>query len=548
MARANDQLERWQLDGAIHSYRQVLAAELANADANHNLGMALLRARRAPEAVEFLRRALDLRPGWDSAQLMLGMALEEIGDTVGAGGALRSAAAGALGNAALALHADALGPSVFDGEQAIDSYLDELDAALDRHLDESTERIAGLDSSELLNSNARPPFVLGYLGRDLGTVLEKWASVFAPRFAGRPEPIEPMAGDRRRVGWVVTPAHEGTFIVDRLPLLKRFDADELDVMIFAGAGPSAARIREAAAGSVRVIECEPAIDEMAASVRAAACHVAVFWECGTDTLNYFLPFERLAPIQALDWGTPHTSGLPVMDHHLSSAELEPVDADDHYCEQLVRFDTIPAFLERRDRSSELFSRSDLGLSDDRHLYVCGQNPLKLHPSFDGVIADIVRRDPSADIVLFNKTPGHASAVQRRMENTIPDAVKRVRWADTSDHRVYTSLLSSADVCLDAPHYSGMNISYETFHLGTPVVCVRSSFMRGRYTAALADRMELPSLVADDLASLGSTAVALADADVNQSLRSALAERSDSLFENQRAVDAFTEFLTAVEMP
>ncbi len=538
-------LAAWQLDEAMLIYRRILSADLGNADANHNLGLALVRARRVDEAVVHLRRALQVRPGWDSALFILGLALEEVGDSVGAKEALREVATGRLGNAAMAVHVDALGPLVFEHADAIDDYLVELDHVLDHHLDRSSDAISALNATQLIDSNARPPFSLAYLGRDVRPLLEKWSQVFAPRFAARPDPIEPTAS-RRRVGWVVTPGHQETFIISRLSLLEQLDPDQFEVLVFACSGVSADRLQAVVSDRIRIVQCDPALDEMAATVRAEACHVVLFWECGTDTLNYFLAFERLAIVQTLDWGTPHTSGVATIDHYVSSAILEPVDADDHYVEKLVRLDAIPAFLERRELSADSLTRADLGLATDRHLYVCAQNPLKLHPDFDQVLADIVEQDPAAEIVLLNKAPVQAAKVQQRLERTIPDAVKRVMWADTTDRRVYLSLLNLADVCLDPPHYSGMNISYETFQLGTPVVCSRSPFMRGRYTAALADRMDLPELVAPSIESLGTRAVELTQPDVNAELRATLTERNDVLFENAEAVNAFSDYLASAE--
>jgi hypothetical protein len=38
-------------------------------------------------------------------------------------------------------------------------------------------------------------------------------------------------------------------------------------------------------------------------VRETACDLIYYWKVGTDALNYFLPFGRLAPVQCTGWAT-----------------------------------------------------------------------------------------------------------------------------------------------------------------------------------------------------------------------------------------------------
>ena len=285
---------------------------------------------------------------------------------------------------------------------------------------------------------------------------------------------------------------------------------------------------------------------MAATIRQAACHILCYWECGSDTLNYFLPFYRLAPIQCLDWGTPYTCGVPPMDYYLSSALLEPTNGDTHYRERLVRLPTIHALLQRPAVPEQLLDRSHFGLRKRDHIYLCAQNPLKLHPDFDQIVGDILRNDPQGTVVLLRKKAHHVAMAQQRMARTLPDVIDRIRWLAAPDERAYFSLLALADVNLDTPHYSSMNISYDTFAVGTPIVTWPGALMRGRYTAALCQQMALDACVADELRQVGLLARQLGcDPAYRREISRRIHENSPILFENRAVVAAFSHFFEEV---
>jgi predicted O-linked N-acetylglucosamine transferase (SPINDLY family) len=79
--------------GAMESYRSVLAVEPANAAANYNLGRLLLVRGSVGEAAGLLQEALKHRPGFPEALVALANVYESQGDLKGAAGALEEALA-----------------------------------------------------------------------------------------------------------------------------------------------------------------------------------------------------------------------------------------------------------------------------------------------------------------------------------------------------------------------------------------------------------------------------------------------------------------------
>ena len=68
------------------------------------------------------------------------------------------------------------------------------------------------------------------------------------------------------------------------------------------------------------------------------------------------------------------------------------------------------------------TRGDFGLPEDRRLYVCFQNPLKLHPDFDPLLAGVLGADPLALVVLLADRSGHiARLLKERFARRIPQS-------------------------------------------------------------------------------------------------------------------------------
>ena len=73
---------------------------------------------------------------------------------------------------------------------------------------------------------------------------------------------------------------------------------------------------------LRFVPFGDSLPEAIKQVREAACDLIYYWEVGSDAMNYFLPFARLAPVQCTGWGSTITSGVPAVDYFLSSELVE----------------------------------------------------------------------------------------------------------------------------------------------------------------------------------------------------------------------------------
>ena len=271
--------------------------------------------------------------------------------------------------------------------------------------------------------------------------------------------------------------------------------------------------------------------------------ILVYPDIGMDPITLSLARLRLAPVQCVMWGHPVTTGIPTVDYFISSELLEPADGDEHYTERLVRLKTLPTYYYRPRLRAELKGRSDFGLADDLHIYLCPQNLFKFHPDFDHPMAEILRRDPNGQVVLIEGLHPHwTELLLRRYGCTIPDVLDRIKFVSRQGYHDFLDLVAVSDVLLDPFHFGGGNTTYEAIGIGVPIATLPSAYMRGRLTYACYKKMGVLDCVASDPQEYVDIAVRLGtDRAYRETIRAKIASTSDVLFEDIETVRELEQF-------
>ena len=261
---------------------------------------------------------------------------------------------------------------------------------------------------------------------------------------------------------------------------------------------------------VRFVAFPDRLPGAAEAVAAAGCDLLYHWEVGTDTLNYFLPFARPAPVQCTSWGVQVTTGVPAIDYYISSALVEAAGggrALQRDAGAIARA-SCPIKSGRRGPTRRPTGASS-ACPGSAHLYACLQRPLKMHPAFDALLAGILRRDPDGLIVLLKGPTGIAAAqVAERQRATIPDVADRIVWLPFQRRKGYHRLLSLADAVLDPTPYGSGSSAYDIFSHDLPLVTLPGPYNAGRYALACYRRMGMMDLVASTPAEYVEIAVRL----------------------------------------
>ena len=398
----------------------------------------------------------------------------------------------------------------------------------------------------LHTSGAEPPMAWAYQWPDNRPLKEAWAGLFADRI--NPLPPQRIEG-KPKVGVVVTNGHEGVYSECLGRLVNRLPGDELDVSVICSAAGANILKHLLGESKAEFFIIPDRVDQAAARIHDARFDLLHYWEIGTDSLNYFLPFFKPAPIQSGCWGWPVTSGQPHVDYFVSSELIEGEDADRHYSETLLRFSRLPTWYKRPPVPVHPQSREIGGLPATGRLYLCTQNLRKIHPTFDNVMSDILRRDRDSTVCLIDDAhPSMTRQLRERLHVGLPDVASRVHFLPRRSRDEYLHTVAIADVILDTtPYGGGANSLFDAFACGTPVVTFSGEVHRSRFATGAYRAMDIHGLQVDSMDQYAEKAIAVAsNSDWNQEMRQRLMERNDVLFEDDKAVaehhDSFLEII------
>jgi protein O-GlcNAc transferase len=226
---------------------------------------------------------------------------------------------------------------------------------------------------------------------------------------------------------------------------------------------------------------------MVAAIEADQPDLLFYLDLGMDPATYFLAMHRLAPVQAMTWGHPLTSGLETMDYFVSSQWYETAQAPARdYAETLVQLPTLGhAFTATCHTEPDApFPALSEAMAGGGRLYTCVQSLFKLHPALDALWADVLRQDPQATLLLVGGKHAYwDKALLARFQAHHPDVAGRLKTTGRPLSRAeFITLQRRADVILDTPWFCGGNTTMESFECAQPVVALEAPYLRGRLTS------------------------------------------------------------------
>jgi predicted O-linked N-acetylglucosamine transferase (SPINDLY family) len=398
---------------------------------------------------------------------------------------------------------------------------------------------------------AAPRFNRHYLGgamadwqRRSGAVLEALAARALPR----PVPRRPKATCAKpRVG--ICSAFLRRHTVTRLfgGLIDAIDPAEFDLGLFAPTDQIDEVTKRLGARAQLVESGEHTLAEWSATLDRFAPDVLVFLDVGMSSQVEGLAARRHAPIQAMLWGHPVTSGLSTMDWFLTSDAMERAGGEADYSERVWRLPGLGTTFARPDLDTEPVAELE-ALPASTLVCAVPQMAQKLRPVHDQILVDLARAAPE---LVFAFTP-HAvasigaqfrSRIARRFNAAGLDADTRIVLCRSLPHPGFLGLAARADFALDTIDWSGGNTSLEMFAFDLPILTLPRDTLRSRHTAAMLERLELPELIATNEADYLERAIRLArDSAWRGTLRQRIRERKSRLYGDHRVAESFVEFL------
>jgi len=524
-------------------YREILQSNPNHADAMCNLIDVCVYEGRHLEAVSLAEKLVSSFPGNVETRHRLGCLYGESGLLDAAKDAFRQAASLPGGKAVWRWKHLAFCPVFFATEDEIEAYW----TKLNRELDEAIDEKPMFDWTTLVSDGFCSSFHLPHLDKCCRSVKEKFAKFFLPSFPFERPTWRP--GRKIRIGFLVTPGHEGGFLRMSSELIERLNPDKFEVALVYHESTAALFDGKFRRQYLIRLPYSQNFPQAVEQIRSARLDAIYYWKVGADNLSFFLPMCHLAPVQCTSWCTHGTSGLSTMDYYVSWGKAESLNSQYQYTEKLFLLDEKP-FYEPLLPDLPVASRAELQLPGAGAIYFCPHRPSKYHPRFDGYMREILERDTTGHIVLLLGKP--SMMMKRfidRMRDTIGEHFSRVIVLPQLDVATYYRYLSASTVLLNSPIYSGEITAVDGFLYGVPCVSLTGELLVQRYATAFYDDFGITGPAASNREEYVEQAVRLAlDTKYHREVSQKIAENRHRFFENAKTVQAWERFLEqAVKM-
>jgi protein O-GlcNAc transferase len=549
-----------QPERARQAFERALVVDPEFVDVYTNLGHLARNCGQTKEALTAYRRAVEVKPEYAQGWYNLAQALVNNSQAELAQEALREAFErepallrreykGPAINphprsdqALLQLRQAMTLPLVYASHHELECYRETLSKTLENLRDVPLQVL--MPEREL---STLTPFYLAYQGqndRDLNQQLATLLSAVVPADLSRQK-----TSGRFKIGLISAFFQDHSVMHCFGSMIMALAAEvDFDVILFLTPGSQPDRVTHALKDYIDKMIALPRDLSLGRQIVADQClDLLIYPELGMDSFSWLLALTRLAPTQAVLSGHPITSGIPTIDYFISHQSLETPQSDTHYTEKLICLPGVPVNYTTPPQRSFAQSRLQLGLSEQKHLYLCPMTLFKLHPDFDLLLKGILDADPLAEILVFKY---HHSLIHEilkaRFEKMLD--LSRIRILPWAPWEKFMAILTQSDVLLDTPHFGGGNTLYLAFNREIPVVTWPSAFQRGRGGLGLYRAMGLDFGVATDLQDYIQRAVQLAsDRSWNQFCRSEIARKKYLLFgqtESTQALLAWVKGLAA----
>ena len=532
-------------DEAISCYNKVIKLDPNNAQAFYNLGGAWNEKRAVDKATKSFLRAIQLNPGHSAAWKTLGNCYNEEGKYPDAMKCYKKVVSLTQTGGSIIRVATTI-PMIPESMEN----LREIRLRLDRNLDQLLkQQLCVLDPA---TENGYTNFFLAYHGEDDRSLQEKYTQVYIDSCSmlGQTAPHclnyqQPAAGKRIKVAFASKNLMNHSIGNTSKGLIALLSREEFEVSVLTMAPPNDETSAFIAKNCDHFIVLPSKLEAAIATISSLELDILYYQDTGLDPFLFFLAFTRLAPIQCTSFGHPVTTGIPNLDYYISTDLWEPEDGDSHYSENLIRLQKVAsvAYYYRPPVNEMPRVRSDYGLLDDDHIYICPQTLFKFHPDFDKIMKGILEADPAGKIVLIEGIHANWSEILRtRFKSYMPEVARRILFLPRQSGIDFINLIAISDVMLDTMHFNGFNTTLQGFCVGTPVVTLPGEFMRGRHTMSFYIKMDYMDMVVSTVEEYVQLALRLGTDEIFRAEASKIIlDRSEVLWEEKEVIHEFEKF-------
>ncbi len=546
---------------AIEYYKKALQLNPNYAEILLNLAISFQESGQIEEAIEYYKKSLRFRP--DSPEILynLGTAYMEIGQQEEALSTLNEVIKlRPYSFTARFAHCIAQIPVIYQDESSIyssrENYQKELLNLRDYITLKSTSEIE--EASKAIGTIQ--PFYLAYQGlndvelqRVYGKLVCNIMSLQYPMLTEKPAKPDISATGPIRIGFVS--GHFYNHSVWNIPIkgwMEKLDKRRFEIYGYYTWIKNDEETKLAKKYCKKFIKNIYSFEKICKIIRHDRLHILIYPEIGMDPLSLRLATLRLAPVQCVSWGHPTTTGLPTIDYFLSSALMEPPDADNHYTEELVRLPNLSAYITPLEIQIKKLNRESFNLPGDSVLYHCCQSLYKFLPQYDQIFPLIAKKVGNCRFIFSSHpksnyiTDKFRLRLYKAFDRFNLNAKDYLVFLPFLDKQRYYSLYQITDVFLDPVGWSGCNSAIEAINFNLPIITFQGSLMRSRDGSAILKMMGIEECIASSIEDYIDLAVQIGnDNEYRRIISKKIAENKYKIFYDMECINGLENFFERV---
>lgn len=316
-----------------------------------------------------------------------------------------------------------------------------------------------------------------------------------PLAAQAPQHKTDRSPDRRlRIGYVSPDFRTHVQSLFTIPLFQNHDHRQFEIFCYSSADRPD-NLTERIRGYADVFREVAALDDAALSevVRHDQIDILVDLTMHMTDRRVLVFARRPAPVQVCWLAYPGTTGLESMDYRLSDPFLDPLDANtDVYSEETIR---LPDSFWCYDPLTDVPDVSSLpALTEGRVTFGCLNHFRKVNEGVLRVWARVLAAVPRSRLTLM-APQGRARDRVRSILAEGGVQLDRIEFVDRCGRLDYLRRYREIDVCLDTFPSNGHTTSLDALWMGVPMVTLAGETVVGRAGVCQAMNLGLPELIA-----------------------------------------------------
>ncbi|MDX2143293.1 MAG: tetratricopeptide repeat protein [Rhodospirillaceae bacterium] len=294
-------------------------------------------------------------------------------------------------------------------------------------------------------------------------------------------------------------------------VLENHDRSRFDLTaVSLSPGDGSAMERRLRASFDRFIDATTMSDaDVVATLRNLRTEIAVDLKGFTNDARAGIFAQRAAPVQVNFLGYPGTWGAACMDYIVADATIIPPEHEGAYSEKVVRLpDTYQPNDRKRVIASMTLTRGLLKLPEQGFVFCSFNNNYKITPMVFDVWVRLLSRVPGSVLWLLESNAAATRNLKMEAAQRGVDAARLI-FAPAVLTEQHLARQAFADLFLDTVPVNAHTTASDALWAGLPVLTILGTTFAGRVAASLLNAIEMPEMIARDLAEYETKAFELA---------------------------------------